>query len=645
MPRALLLAPLLLAGCLGLAGCGDDPYAGQPDDGTLHVVLISEMNGFDPTKAEEEISNICVYNFFDQLYEYHNLKRPFELRPCLAAEMPRISADGKTFTIPLKRGVRFHDDPCFPGGKGREMLASDVVYCFKRLMDARVHSPGTWILEGKIVGLDEFAKASEAGFGALAPGSLEHGYPPVAGLQAPDRHTFEIQLVEPYRELTWVLAMAYLSVYPPEAITHYGRAFGEHPVSTGPYLLESYERAQRMILVRNPGYREDLAPSDGSPEDEALGRLKHAGKRLPLNDRVIATVIKEDTPAWLYFMTGQLDRAGIPKDNFEAAIDLATEKLKGPLHERGVQLDKDPRIEVIYDGFNFQDPVVGTPAGAKGLAIRRAMSLAQDEEWARIHLYNRRVSRVDGPVLREFPEHDPAFRNPWKRRPDETMEQARDRARALLAEAGYPGGAGIPTITVDVQDTSTAEQFFVAFQSDMRTIGLRVEAFRAAWPEMMRRQRLSQFQLTGLSWGADYPEAQNFLQLFWGPNKAPGPNAANYENPAYDALYVQASKLEPGPERTRIYREMQRIVTDDAVWIFRFRREQWTVRQPWLSGYRYNDISAKSYKYSHVDSAKRRELLKTWNPRVWLPGAVAIFAVVLVVVLTLVAARRQVKGW
>jgi ABC-type transport system substrate-binding protein len=643
-PALALVVSLGVGGLLG--GCGDDPYPGQPDEGTLHVALNTEMKGFDPTQADEETSNACVFNFFDQLYEYHNLKRPFELKPCLAAAMPEVSPDGLTVTVRLKKGVRYHDSPCFKGGQGREMVASDVVYCFQRLMDMRVNSPGTWILEGRIVGLDDFLHASEKGFEGRTPdASWAHGYPPVEGLSAPDPHTFVMRLVEPYRELTWVLAMAYLSIYPPEAVEHFGHAFRESPVSTGPYLLERYERAQRMILVRNPTYREDLYPSDGSPGDAEAGRLLHAGKRLPLNERVIATVIKEDTPLWLYFCAGHLDRAGIPKDNFEAAIDLTTEQLKGLLAEHQVRLERDPRIEVIYDSFNFDDKVVGAAAGEKGRALRRAMSLALDEEWARINLYNRRVSRVEGPVLREFPEHDPAFVNPWKRRKDETMEQARERARKILADAGMPGGRGVPTIDVDVSDSSTDEQFFIAFQADMKAIGIDVQAYKASWQEQIRRQRESKFQMVGLAWGADYPEAQNFLQLFYGPNKAPGPNASNYQNPAYDALYEQALKLDPGPERARLYREMERIVVDDAVWIFRYRGEQWTVLQPWLTGYRYNDISLKSMKYSHVDSARRRELMARWNPVVWLPSLVALALVAGVVGATLLAARRQVKGW
>ena len=630
----------LLTAFAACAGCGADPYRGEPPD-TLHVPLINELKGLDPAQADEEIASTLVLNVYDTLYEYHHLKRPFELVPCLAESMPEVSEDQRTYRIRLKRGVRFLDDPCFPGGLGREMTAGDVVYSIQRLLDERTDSPGAWVLEGKVVGLDAFRAAS---------GDLEKhagartGYPDVEGLRAVDPHTVEIRLVEPYPQLLGVLAMGYTSVVPREAVAHYGDEFLNHAVGTGPYRVAEFLPAQRIVLERNPTYRVDLYPAEGNPGDAEKGRLADAGKRLPLNDRVVATVFKETQPMWLYFLSGFVDRTGIPKDNFEGAIDPATMELKGEMAARGVRLDKDPRLEVIYDCFNMLDPVLGQPAGDRGRAVRRAMSLASDEEFANRVLYNNRVSPLAGPLIEEFAEFDPEFVNPWRKRRDETREAALGRARAILADAGYPGGRGLPEFTYEVTDDSTIRQFFAVLQRDMREIGIRLRSNQVTWPELIARTRTGKAQMWGLSWGADYPDPQNFLQLFYGPLKSPGPNSSNYQNPEFDRLYERAVGLPPSPERTNLYREMQRIVVEDAVWIFKYRRLNFNLIQPWLHGYRYNDISAKYFKYCRVDDTVRRAAVVDLNRANPWPvlGFLAVFGLV---VAGSYARARTRRGW
>jgi ABC-type transport system substrate-binding protein len=642
-PFLRLCAVAALAG-VGTAtgGCGTNAYPGEPA-GTLHVSLVSEIKGLDPIQADEETTSTVVINLYDQLYEYEHLKRPFELRPCLAEAMPEVSADGLTYTIRLRKGIRFNDDPCFSktGGQGREFVASDVVYSFQRLMDAKLDARGTWIFDGKIVGLDAFHAASGQAKGKPAV----EGYPPVEGLSAPDERTVVIKLTEAYPQIMWVLAMSYGSIYPPEAVAYYGDDFKNRAVTTGPYVIEEYKPNQRIVLRRNPAYRtDDRYPSDeGRPGDRAIGRLSEAGKVLPLNERVVATVMKETTPMWLYFMRGYLDRVGVPKDNFASAIDPKTKELIPEMKQRGVTLDKDPRLEVIYDCFNMQDPVVGK--GEKARAIRRAMSLAFDYDWAKTNLYNDRVSRVEGPIIEEFDEFDPAFVNPWKPRPGETRAQVLDRARKILADAGMPGGKGIPEIEQDMQDDTTNRQFFQSSQRDFAEIGIKLKPYTSTWSEMDARINKGQVQMFGQSWGADYPDAQNFLQLFYGPNKAPGPNGSAYQNPEFDRLFAQASTMQKSPERRRIYQELQRIVVDDCVWIVKYRRENYNLINPWLHGYRYNDISAKYYKYCRVDTSRRTVDVRGLNEMNLLPGVLLFLGVGLLVGVTLLAGRRRMRGW
>jgi oligopeptide transport system substrate-binding protein len=653
--RARRLARLLPAAALILAGCGADPY---PDDvpGTFHAYFQTEMKGFDPIVADEETRNYCVQNVYDSLYEYHWLKRPYELKPCLAAAMPTISEDGLTYTIPLQKGVRFADDPCFPGGKGREFVAADAIFCFQRIMDSRLASPGTFVFDGKVAGLDEFKAASKWMEKDLhrsdytpkpdEDGYDVDGYPAVAGLSAPDAHTLVIRLKSPYPQLLWVLAMGYTAIYPREAVARYGPEFMNHPVGTGPYLVSEYVPRQKLVLVRNPNYRtNDHYPTEGMPGDEKTKRLDDAGKRLPLNDRVVATVFVEQQPQWLYFQSGFLDRTRIPKDSFDGAIDPKTRRLLPELEERGVTLDKDPRLEVIYDCFNMRDPVVGAPAGEKGLAIRRAMSLAFDEEWARINLYNDRVSPLQGPIIEEFPEFDPAFVNPWKRRKDETREQVVVRARKVLADAGFPDGKGIPPIVYDTVASTTNAQFFLALQRDMKAIGIEMRSNRVTWQEQTQRVKEAKAQMWGVAWGADFPEAQNFLQLFYGPNKSPGPNGANYANPEFDALFDRAAVLQAGEERNRLYRRMQEIAVDQCVWIFKYRRLDFNLIQPWCHGYRFSSIGDKYFKYCRVDEQPRRDAVRALNRPQPLWAVTGLLVIGLGLGAGALAGRRGRRGW
>jgi ABC-type transport system substrate-binding protein len=306
---------------------------------------------------------------------------------------------------------------------------------------------------------------------------------------------------------------------------------------------------------------------------------------------------------------------------------------------------KDPKLEVIYDCFNMEDPVLGTPAGEKGRAIRRAMSLAVDQEWAIQHLYNNRAVRVDGPIIEEFQEYDPSFVNPWKRQPNETHEQAQARARKILADAGYPDGRGLPVFEDDVLDNDTDRQFYQVKERDLARIGIKIRAYQTTWPEQLRRAREKKAQMWGIAWGADYPEAQNFLQLFYGPNESPGPNASNYKNPEFDRLYEEAALLDPGPERTRLYRRMQEIVVDDCVWVFRYRRLNYNLLRPWLHNYRYNDLSQKYFHYCRVEPAPREEAVAVLNRATLWPLFAFFGAFGALVGLTIVMARRTQRGW
>ena len=356
---AVILA--LLAG----GGCAPErrsaPLPVRPAAAPGESVFCSEtarIKGFDPVKAGDVASAHAVSRIYEGLLQYAYLVRPYRLEPCLAEALPEVSADGLEYTFRIRRGIYFQDDPCFvaTGGRGRELTAEDFVYAIKRVADLKNGSPGYWAFRDRIPGLDEFRAASA--------GSAPTDYTrPVAGLQAPDRYTLRISLKGPYPQLLWVLAMNYAYAVPREAVEYYGEDFVNHPVGTGPYVLASHVHNYRVEFVRNPKWREtgrpDAYPSEGEPGDAERGLLADAGRPIPFIDRIVQYVIGDSTTRWLLFLAGQLDVAGISKDNWDAVVTPAG-TLAPELQARGIEVLFDDRDE--RPGSKFADAdLIGIP--------------------------------------------------------------------------------------------------------------------------------------------------------------------------------------------------------------------------------------------------------------------------------------------
>ena len=225
------------------------------------------------------------------------------------------------------------------------------------------------------------------------------------------------------------------------------------------------------------------------------------------------------------------------------------------------------------------------------------------------------------------------------------MRPTSRRARKLLADAGHPAGRGIPPIYAEVTDSTTDDQFHAAFKRDMARIGLDIRSNRVTFGQMLDRVDKGQAQMWGLAWGADYPDAQNFFQLFYGPNKAPGPNGSNYHNPEFDRLYDESLTQFPGERRTQLYRRMQEILVEDCAWIFKYRRIDFDLMQPWIHNFKRNTISSKYGKYLRVDDVLRRREVEKINAPVFWPVWAFLGFTAIIITWTRIGARRRVRGW
>jgi oligopeptide transport system substrate-binding protein len=563
-----------------------DAFAVLPTSEALRYFGSTErIRGFDPVEAGDTASAAAVSKLYEGLLEYEYLVRPYEVRPLLAESMPEVSEDGLTYTFKIKKGVRFHDNKCFPDGKGRELTAEDFVYSWKRLADVRNKPKGWWIFEGRIVGLDEFHKKS-------IEGHVDYDEP-IEGLQAPDRYTLQIKLTKPYPQLLWILTMDYTFAVPREAVEYYGAEFLNNPVGTGPFLIKSWRRNYRIEYVRNPNYHGDTYPTRGEPEDEERGLLQDAGKPLPLMDSVVEYVIADDSTAWLMFLAGQLASSGISRSNFDAVITRQRE-LTPELQARGIRFYQVPRMFTMYIGFNMTDPVVG--ANKK---LRQALAHAVDiDKW--IEFYNNRMIPATGPIPPGVAGYDPKKPRPY---PYDV-----ERAKQLLAEAGYPDGRDPKTgrrlqLTLEsgaAADTE-ARQAIDLLASFFAEIGVELRPSYNNWPEFLKKLERKQAQMFQLGWIIDYPDAENFLLLFYSKNASPGPNHANYDNLEFDRLYETVRTMQDSPERTELYKKMGSIVVEDCPWIFLTHPLAFGLFQPWFQNFKPHDFPYPNMKFYKVD--------------------------------------------
>ncbi len=555
---------------------------------TIRLVSAEKIKGLDPIYADDAYSSNQVSQAYETLVQYHYLKRPYTIISNLAETLPEVSADGLTYIFHLKKGVLFQDDVCFKasGGKGRELVAEDVIYSFKRLADPKLGSSGWWILDGKIEGLNAWREAALNASNTNYQASVE-------GLKAVDRYTLKIKLLKRSSQFLSLLAMPFASVVPSEAVEFYGKEFGNHPVGTGPFHIVEYNPNSKIVWARNPTYRHEVYPSEGEAGDKEAGLLEDAGKTLPLADRLEFQVLVEQQPMWLNFMSGRIDFATIPKDNFSSAITPGKELIP-ELKEKGVRLIKHAGMDVTHASFNMLDPVFG-----KNKLLRQSISLAYDGNTFIDLFYNGRAIPAQGPIPPGVFGYDPNVKNPYRR-------FNLVKAKELLAKAGYPGGKDLPPIEYATLADSTGRQQAEYFQRMMAAIGVSVNISSYSWPQFMEVLRNKKAQIWEYAWVADYPDAENFLQLFYSKNASPGPNDSNYSNPEYDRLYEKTLVLADGSEKKEIFDKMVNLLLEDCPWIFGAHRMSYVLTHPWLKNYKINDFDHGRFKYYRIDTKLKK---------------------------------------
>jgi len=628
----------------------------------------------------------------------------------LPADAPHEQIAESVYDIPIRRGILYQPHPAFakdeqgryryhamkPGELGerrtpldfeftgtRELVAEDYVYALKRHATTRITTPIFGIFSEYVLGLKEYGeliKKEDAQLRqGLDPASLDKPFLdfrrwPLLGATAIDEHTLRIRLKGKYPQWSYWMQMTFMAPIPWEADAFYAQpgmaerslSLDRWPVGTGPYMLTEFVPDRRIVLRRNPNYRGEPYPCEGMPGDKEAGLLDDCGKKTPFIDTIVSTVEKESVPMKGKFRQGYYDIEAFERvdTGLDYLVEMQdSEEVRAEYLEKGFRLAKFGDITSWYLGFNMLDPVIGrgdTPEQqARNRKLRQAISIAIDwEEYSRIFpkqagetamaplpggIFGSRHGTAEGvnPVTHHLVD------GALKRRSIED-------AKRLLAEAGYPDGRDEKTgrplvINYDYYSLPTPETKagieWVGKQ--FAKLGIQLEVRATDNNQFQDKVRKGKHQMYWSGWLADYPDAENFLFLLYGPNgktRSDGENTSNYENPEYDRLFAELKLTDDGPEKQKLIDRMVSIVQEDAPWSFGYFPYSSSSVQHWVHNARPTVLIRDPGRYMRIDTAERVARQREWNRPVWWPLILGVLGLAAVVWFAVRSFRRRERS-
>jgi len=466
------------------------------------------ISTLDPAFAKSQVLIWPANQLYNGLAQIDN---QLNVKPSIAKTW-KISDDGKTYTFYLRSDVYFHNHELFSDGKGRKVIADDFVYSLNRIINPRIASPGAWI----------FNNLSENGIASL------------------NDTTLEIRLKSPFPAFIGLLTMQYCSVVPKEVVEYYGNDFRNHPIGTGPFQFKLWKENEKLVLVKNPNYFEKDS----------------ADNPLPYLDAISIRFISDKQSEFLEFLKGNIDFiSGVSAANKDELITKSGNL--NPSYADKITMIHQPYLNTEYLGFmidssKYSDknhPVLNKK-------VRQAINFGFDRSKMMKYLRN----NIGTPAINGFiPLGLPSFSDPFF-----YYNYSPDKVRNLLNEAGFPNGSGLTSITL----TTTSDYLdlceYIQQQLSEFGIVIKIDVITGAtFREMVASSKVEFFRG---SWIADYPDAENYMALFYGKNFSPvGPNYTHYSNPCFDLLYESSFNVTDDSERYEIYRQMDKLIMEDAV--------------------------------------------------------------------------------
>ncbi|TMG87102.1 MAG: heme-binding protein [Betaproteobacteria bacterium] len=555
----------------------------------------SPRTGFDPVKVQDYYSQEVNEGIFDPLLTYDYLARPAKLVPRAAEAMPTIADEAKTYIFKVRKGIYFSDDPAFKG-KRRELTAEDYAYSIKRFKDPANKSPYESFIDG-ITGLEQLKKQAEK------TGKFNYDTK-VSGVQALDRYTLQVKLKETDYNFSYIMALPNFGAVAREVIEAYADDTNGHPIGTGPYRLKEWKRSNKIILEANPefrGFTWHFEPGSDPLDKQIVAAME--GRKMPQIGRVEISVIEEQQAAWLAFQNNELDLLYL-REQF-APVALPNNQLNPALVKQGVTLNRITDPDINYTYINTTDPAFGGFTKEK-IALRRAIWMSFDNaEYIRV-IRKGQAIEAQYPIPPNVLGHDPAYRSvaPY----DPVL------ANKLLDYFGYKRGSdgyrtwpdGTPLVwRYSSTPSSRDREIDELWQKSTERIGIRIQVAKNKFPEELKQERACQLLSRTAAWIADYPDGDDFMQLFYGPNSHQN-NSSCFQLAEWDRIYEKTRSMPDSPERNRLYRQLWRMVEVNGVTKMHDTRYRNMLVQPQVVGYKKHPILLAEWMYFDMDGSRRQ---------------------------------------
>ncbi len=541
----------------------------------INLSIPSDISTLDPANCYDTVCYVPLAQVYEPLYEIEYLKRPYTLRPLLADGFPEISNNRLKYTFKIKKGIKYQDSDIIP--KGREVKSQDFVNQIKRLAFKGTRSQGFFLVDQKITGINEWRDKVETDLNLFFKEAIP-------GVSAPDDQTLVIELVRPYPQLLWAMAMTFTSPVPEEAIKATQNDLRQKFVGTGPYIITNYNPSQEVTLKKNEAYSSSVYPTQGDRFAHENSLLKDAGAKLPFVKNIKISVIEETQTEWLNFMSKKIDLVNLTKDQYPLALNKDG-KLKTEITKNNIHLQASPTLIYWWIAFNMKDQIFG-----KNLNLRKAIAHGVNiDKYIELFTYNiaQKANSIYPPGVAGY---SPSTDLPYKY----DLLLAKD----FLQKAGYPEGKGLPKLFFDVRGTDTRKRQMGEFiQQELRHIGIEVEVRINTFPAFLEKSRNGELQFWQGGWVLDYPDSENVLQLLTTSNLSPGPNTSQYSNPEYDKMYNELRELEDGDRKFELMKKMEEMIHRDLPWSMQYYARNYILYHDHLKNFRYSDIIYNNIKY------------------------------------------------